>query len=335
MISKTAPTLQCPNGWQAEMAAAIRDPAELLAILQLPDSLLEPAKAAAARFPLRVPHAFVQRMKTGDIHDPLLRQVLPLSMELEHHPDFRTDPVGDLYALATAGLIHKYHGRALLITTGACAIHCRYCFRRHFPYQEHLQAQNWPAIKAYLDTHPDITEIILSGGDPLSQSDKRLAELIDRLSNMPQLTTLRVHSRLPVVIPNRITPTLLHTLGNTRLRVVLVLHVNHPNEINPALADACRQLHEHHVHCLNQAVLLRSINDDVETLTLLSERLFDAGILPYYLHQLDPVDGAQHFHVSIERGLQLLSEVRSHLPGYLVPRYAQEIAGEKSKISLG
>lgn len=334
MISKTAPTLQCPNGWQAELAAAIRDPAELLTLLQLPDTWLNKARAAAELFPLRVPHAFIARMQTGDINDPLLRQVLPVAAELASQPGYTSDPVGDIAALATPGLIHKYHGRALLVTTGACAVHCRYCFRRHFPYQAHQLSQNWPAIHAYLQEHPEIDEIILSGGDPLSLGDKRFGELVAALSTIPQLTTLRLHTRLPVVLPSRITPELLHTLGNTRLHTVMVLHINHPNEIDDQLAAGLQQLGANNIRCLNQSVLLRGVNDDAGTLIALSKRLFQVGVLPYYLHQLDPVAGAHHFHVSIEQGQALMSQLRARLPGYLVPRYAQEVPGEQAKITL-
>ncbi len=334
MISKTAPTLQCPNGWQAELAAAVRDPAALLSLLQLPDIWLDKARAAAELFPLRVPHAFISRMRPGDINDPLLLQVLPVAAELASHPGYVSDPVGDIAALAAPGLIHKYHGRALLVTTGACAVHCRYCFRRHFPYQAHQPGQNWPAIHAYLQEHPEIDEIILSGGDPLSLGDKRFGELVAALSSIPQLATLRLHTRLPVVLPSRITPELLQTLGDTRLQTVMVLHINHPNEIDAQLAAGIQKLGANNIHCLNQSVLLRGVNDDAGTLTALSKRLFQIGVLPYYLHQLDPVAGAHHFHVSVAQGLALMAQLRARLPGYLVPRYAQEIPGEQAKMTL-
>lgn len=332
MITKSAPTLQCPNGWQAELAAAIRDPQVLLERLQLPLSLLEQARLAAQQFPLRVPVSFVERMQPGNLHDPLLRQILPLSEELQDMPGYTADPVGDLAALAAPGLLHKYHGRALLVTTGACAVHCRYCFRRHFPYQQqHPGQQHWPAIREYVQAHPDIQELILSGGDPLSLGDNRFAELLQQIETLGQLTTLRIHSRLPVVLPSRISPALLAALATTRLKVVMVLHINHPNELNQALIAAIADLRHQEIHCLNQAVLLRGVNDSAQTLIDLSWRLFDADILPYYLHQLDPVAGARHFDVPIEQGQHIMATVRARLPGYLVPRYAQERQGQAAK----
>jgi EF-P beta-lysylation protein EpmB len=335
MITKTAATLQCPNGWQAELANAIRDPAQLLAQLHLPGDLLDAATRAAQQFPLRVPLSFVRRMRLADPDDPLLRQVLPLGAELAHVPGYHRDPVGDLAALASPGLIHKYHGRALLVTTGACAVHCRYCFRRHFPYPEHApNPQHWRATLDYLTEHAQISEIILSGGDPLSLSDKRLAELVMQLDAVPQLSTLRIHTRLPVVLPNRISPALLTTLSGTRLHVVMVLHINHPNELDESLKSAIADLRKLGIHCLNQSVLLRGINDCAATLIDLSRGLFAAGVLPYYLHQLDPVAGAHHFAVPLAEGQRIMAEVRAQLPGYLVPRYAQELAGADAKRAI-
>jgi len=335
MITKSATTLQCPNGWQAELANAIRDPAQLLEQLQLPGDLLDAATRAAQQFPLRVPLSFVQRMRVADPNDPLLRQVLPLDAELEDVPGYNRDPVGDLDAMASPGLIHKYHGRALLVTTGACAVHCRYCFRRHFPYPEHApNPLHWQEMLGYLAGHEEISEIILSGGDPLSLSDKRIAELVTQFDAIPQLATLRIHTRLPVVLPNRISPALVATLSGTRLNVVMVLHINHPNELDASLKRAIGELRKLGIHCLNQAVLLRGVNDQAATLIDLSQHLFTAGVLPYYLHQLDPVAGAHHFAVPLAEGQRIMAEVRAQLPGYLVPRYAQELAGADAKRTI-
>ncbi len=341
MITKTAQTLQRSGyeipgkqNWQSELARAVRDPAELLALLDLPTSLLPAAQRAVELFPLRVPHSFIARMRRGDMHDPLLRQILPLADELEQTRGV-SDPVGDLDASVSPGLLHKYHGRALMITTGACAIHCRYCFRRHFPYaSQQAGSQQWADMRDYLMQHSEIEEIILSGGDPLSLSDHRLAECIDQLHAIPHLTTLRIHTRLPVVLPERVTQTLLHTLASSRLQVVIVLHINHANEIDTDVAQAVAALRRLDIQCLNQAVLLRGVNDSSETLIQLSKHLFANGILPYYLHQFDPVRQAHHFEVEIDRGRQLWNELQARLPGYLVPRYVQEIPGHSAKMPV-
>ncbi|MGD8785037.1 MAG: EF-P beta-lysylation protein EpmB [Thioalkalispiraceae bacterium] len=341
MITKTAPALQrsieireqipAKKDWQTALAEAIRDPHELLRQLQLSDSSLA-HKLSDTSFPLRVTHSFIQRMQPGDPDDPLLRQVLPTRAESLDPEWGRLDPVGDQAAMREAGLIHKYAGRVLLVSTAACAIHCRYCFRQHFPYQQaNPLGSQWPASLAYLKSQTDIHEVILSGGDPLSLTDERLTRLISQLDQVPQLQTLRIHTRLPVVLPQRITTQLLEWIHNTRLSVVFVLHINHPNEINQELVDALRPLQNAGVILLNQAVLLREINDTPEALIQLSHKLFAAGILPYYLHQLDRVRGAAHFEVSEQRGRDLLDSMRQALPGYLVPKYVKEIPGNAAK----
>ena len=256
MITKTAPSLHglgenrdknrdqfqqavvTKQPWQTELAEAIRDPRQLLSYLGLPDSLVEELKIPA-HFPLRVTHSFANRMRAGDINDPLLKQVLPLAEESNSQAWGEPDPVGDQAAMKSPGLLHKYHGRALLVSTAACAIHCRYCFRQHFPYQQaNPLASQWPATLAWLEANPDINELILSGGDPLSVNDQRLGELVHQLDRLSHLQTLRIHTRLPVVLPQRIDKEMLSWIAESRLKLVFVLHINHPNEINTELVEA-------------------------------------------------------------------------------------------------
>jgi EF-P beta-lysylation protein EpmB len=320
--------------WQSLLAQAVKSPDELLRLLDIDPARLK-IQPLANDFPLRVPHGFVGRMVRGDINDPLLRQVLPVSEETQQVEGYCHDPLAELAAMPSPGLLHKYRGRALLTVTGACAVHCRYCFRRHFPYSdanpamEHLEQ----SIR-YLEQHPDIGEIILSGGDPLSLTDNRLQALGERLSALPQLHTLRIHTRLPVVLPERVDAGLLDWIGAQRMKVVIVLHCNHANEIDKDVRAAMQRLTRAGATLLNQSVLLRGVNDSVETLVQLSETLFAAGILPYYLHMLDRVQGAAHFEVGISRAGELIEQVRASLPGYLVPRLVQENAGALSKTPL-
>lgn len=274
-------------------------------------------------------------MTPGDPHDPLLRQVLPVAEELVASPGFSTDPVGDMAARAGGGLLQKYRGRALLIATGACAVHCRYCFRRHYPYGDAQPARDdWSPVLDELARRPDITEIILSGGDPLSLSDQRLASLLEGLAALPRLRRLRIHSRLPVVLPARVTTGLVSLLADNRLATSLVLHANHPRELTATLGAALGPLRDAGVTLLNQAVLLAGVNDAAEVLADLSETLFDLGVLPYYLHQLDPVAGAAHFRVGEQRARALHRHLRDTLPGYLLPRLVQEVAGAAAKLPL-
>jgi len=321
--------------WQRELADAVRDPEELLRLLDLDPGLLPAARRAAQLFPLRVPRGFVARMRRGDLDDPLLRQVLPLALEEEDVPGFADDPVGDLGAVAADGVLHKYHGRVLLIATGACAIHCRYCFRRHFPYAEaNAAAGGWRAALEYVRGHGDVREVILSGGDPLAAGDRRLAELAAALTEIPHVTRLRIHSRLPVVLPSRIDDDMLAWFTGGRLRPVMVLHANHAQELDESVEYALRRLQERRVLLLNQAVLLRGINDDADTLAALSERLGELGVQPYYLHLLDRVRGAAHFEVSEDRARALMQQLSARLPGYLVPKLAREEAGRPGKTVL-
>lgn len=323
------------TSWKSQFQTAIRDPLELCDRLRLPDSFREPAVRAAADFPVFAPANYVARMKLGDPTDPLLRQVLPVEDEVLQVEDFVLDPVGDQSAKRRPGLIQKYRGRVLLITTGACAIHCRYCFRRHYPYHEEpMSLADWqPAIRAIREDK-SVHEVILSGGDPLSLADPRLSELLAELDRIGHLKRLRVHTRLPVVIPDRMTPELLNCLAGTHMQCYFVYHVNHANELSDDVLRQAGRLRTAGLTLLNQAVLLRGVNDSLTALADLCEKLSDHGVLPYYLHQLDRVQGAAHFEVPISRGRQLLTQLRARLPGYAVPRYVQEISGESNKIVL-
>lgn len=321
--------------WQTQLAQAIRDPRELVARLGLDNHWLPGANQGHALFEVRVPEAYLARMRPNDPQDPLLRQVLPVTAETDSVVGFVSDPLEEAVHTPRRGLIHKYHGRVLLIASPTCAINCRYCFRRHFPYAENSPSRaQWEETLTYLRRDPSIQEAILSGGDPLASSDKRLAWLVERLGEIPHLRRLRIHTRLPVVIPDRVDDALLAWLQATRLQTVMVLHINHPNEIDAAVVDACTRLRGAGVTLLNQSVLLRGVNDDVETLAALSERLFSAGVLPYYLHVLDPVAGAAHFDVPDSEALTLVDELRTRLAGFLLPRLVREVPGEASKTPL-
>lgn len=321
--------------WQSHQARAFRDPEQLREHLNLPNDLSPAAAEANQQFPLRAPEAFVSRIKTADPNDPLLRQILPTADEMIETAGFLNDPVADAEARATQGLLHKYPGRVLLITTGACGIHCRYCFRRHYPYQDdHLQGDAWQASLDYIAADTGIHEVILSGGDPLTLSDQRLERMIHDLEHIEHLQRLRIHSRQPVVLPSRITDGLVSLLRNTRFATAMVLHVNHPQELDEEISRVLAPLREAGISLLNQSVLLRGINDDVDVLSDLSEKLFQAGILPYYLHQLDRVQGAAHFEVTDARAVELVAAMRARLPGYLVPGLVREVAGETSKRPL-
>ncbi len=336
MIPRSAPARPRAE-WQSILAASVTDPAELLRRLRLDPALLPAARAAAAAFPLRVPEPWLARIRPGDPCDPLLLQVLPLGAETQPQPHgYRADPLGESEALAAPGLMRKYRSRALLLATGACAIHCRYCFRRHFPYAEAAAAGRWEAALAWLRAHPEVDEAILSGGDPLALPDGRLAALAAALESIAHLRRLRIHTRLPVAIPQRVDAALCAWLdGLARLRPVVVVHVNHPREIDGAVAAAFGRLRACGATLLNQSVLLRGVNDDAETLAELSFRLFEAGVLPYYLHLLDPVAGAAHFEVPEPEARRLHAALAASLPGYLVPRLAREVPGAPAKTLLG
>lgn len=324
------------QNWKTQLSDLITDPKELLDTLQLSaDQLLSGAILASEKFKLRIPRAFVGKMNVGDPFDPLLLQVLPHHLELEDHEGFVTDPLGEEQANQLPGVLHKYQSRFLLTLTGACAVHCRYCFRRHFPYQENLpKNEDWIQIKQYLLDHPDINEVILSGGDPLTLTNKKLALWIERLESLPQLKMLRIHSRVPIVIPDRIDEEFISLLKNSRLHIILVVHSNHASEIDEYTAKQLQRLTENRVTVLNQAVLLKGVNDSVEQLAALSYRLLDARVMPYYLHVLDKVKGAHHFDLPTTSIDQIYTELLARLPGYLVPKLVREIAGEKNKTPL-
>jgi EF-P beta-lysylation protein EpmB len=337
---KAAPETLGPEGpfrqkgptWQAELRLAVRDAAQLIAALELPAEFAAEARKAAGAFPIFAPWPYIIRMAKRDPADPLLRQVLPLREELDDQPGFAADPVGDGPAQIAAGLLHKYNSRALLVSTGACAIHCRYCFRRHYPYSESPRSpDDWqPAIER-IAADPTIDEVILSGGDPLTLVDGHLSELAERIARVPHVRRLRIHTRLPIVIPQRVTAALLDWLGGMRLTPIMVVHANHPQEIDEPTAAALSRLVAAGIPILNQSVLLRGVNDNAPALVELSRRLVDLRVMPYYLHQLDRVSGAAHFEVPIHRGIELIDAMRRALPGYAVPRYVQEIAAEAHK----
>jgi L-lysine 2,3-aminomutase len=321
--------------WRQSLAEAIRDPRVLAERLHLPADVIENAVSASRGFPLLVTESFLQRMRSGDLDDPLLRQVLPIAAEQAEVSGFVNDALDESRFRKAPGLLHKYDGRALLVLTGACAIHCRYCFRRHYPYsQEPKRLDDWEPAFAAIEQDSSIREVLLSGGDPLMLTDEHLAAIVRRLEQITHLRRVRWHTRLPIVLPNRVTSEWLDLLTSTRLTQVVVVHANHPNELVGDCTLALRQLTKSGVMTLNQAVLLRGINDSVEALQELSERLIDLGIKPYYLHQLDRVAGTAHFEVPEETGKRLIGELRRRLPGYAVPQYVREIPGAAFKTPL-
>jgi EF-P beta-lysylation protein EpmB len=332
-----APSANWRQLWR-DAITTLRELLETVGLSHLHGELVGAAGAladAADDFPLRVPRGFVARMRFGDPTDPLLLQVLPQSAELLEIPGYMADAVGDAASRIAAGMLHKYAGRALLIASGACAVHCRYCFRRHFPYaDETAAAGRWHEAISHLAADPTITEVLLSGGDPLSLATPKLAELTERLAGIPHIRRLRIHTRLPIVLPERVDGELLSWLARLRLPCVMVLHANHANEIDGAVAAACTHLRGAGVTLLNQSVLLRGVNDRADALAELSEALIACGVLPYYLHQLDRVRGTGHFSVDDILAVALLEELRVRLPGYLVPRLVREIAGAPFKVPL-
>lgn len=331
MIPQTT-TVKTKQNWQHSLANAVNNAEQLLALLGLSGQLSAIDKDKIRQFPVRVPLSYIKKMRYGDVSDPLLRQVFPLIDEGYQVEGFHSDPVGDHLAVKSPGILQKYQGRALLLMTGACAIHCRYCFRRHFPYSEsNPLAGQWQQSLDVLKADKSITEVILSGGDPLSLNDEKLANAIDDLNRITHLKRLRIHTRLPVVLPERITGSLLACLQNTHLKVVMVIHANHANEIDEEAAQVLNDLRQAGVQLLNQTVLLKGINDSVDALATLSERLNEVDVQPYYLHLLDKVAGAHHFDVEEKTAVNLIESLRKQLPGYLVPRLVREQQGEASK----
>lgn len=338
MIPAGPPPIQpdpVPPRWQQLWREAVRDPRELAGLLGLDPAAMGISDDAARQFSLRVPRGFVARMRHGDAHDPLLRQVMPLDAEMQPMPGFSLDAVGDGAASAGTGVIRKYRGRALLIATGSCAINCRYCFRRHFPYaQQNAAIEGWSEAVAVIAEDSGIDEVILSGGDPWSLTTPKLVALTDALADIPHIRRLRVHTRLPVVLPERVDGALTGWLSGLPWPVVVVLHANHANEFDAHVDAAIARLRGTGATVLNQAVLLRGVNDSVDALAALSERGFAAGVLPYYLHQLDRVQGAAHFEVDDARALELHAALAARLSGYLVPRLVREVAGDTGKRPL-
>ncbi len=318
--------------WQQQLASAFTSIDALCAYLELDPANLPVSPMAAERFTLKVPLSFAENMEKGNPDDPLLRQVLPTNNELQVYPGFNIDPVGDLAAAIMPGLLHKYHGRVLLINTGTCAINCRYCFRRNFPYSDlQLSKQQEKQVFNHLQSNTEISEVILSGGDPLLLSDDRLANLFQQFSRIPHIKRIRIHSRLPIVLHARITENLISTLQYNKKQIVLVVHSNHANEISTEVAKTCQLLKANGITLFNQAVLLKGINDNVDTLCDLSEKLFAAGVIPYYLHQLDKAKGVGHFEVPDDTAKAIMNEIKIRLPGYLVPKMVKEVTGTKMK----
>lgn len=320
--------------WQRELSRAITQPDALISALALDPALLAGANAGAKAFGLRVTPSYLARMRRGDVNDPLLRQVLPLDAELDEQTGYVADPLQEREYTLAPGLLKKYTGRALLITTQACAIHCRYCFRREFPYdeqQEEQGASRWSSALAAIAADESIEEVILSGGDPLSLSDARLESLTAGIQAIAHVRRLRVHTRQPIVLPTRVDAGLIGWLASVHLPTVFVLHTNHANEIDAEVRAACARLRAAGVTLLNQSVLLRGVNDDVDVLADLSRTLFDAGVTPYYLHLPDRVRGTAHFDVPEARAHRLIDQLTARMSGYLVPRLVREVPGAPSK----
>ena len=332
---REAPDSATPAAWQRQLADALRTPQQLLSRLEIPHQ--SDAKTLVdSEFRMLVPESFVRRMKRGDPQDPLLRQVLPAVEETRVLPGFTSDPVDDQSARQAPGLLQKYAGRALLVTTGACAVHCRYCFRREYPYHEEpRRLDDWNDALQQIESDITVNEVILSGGDPLMLNDDRLTALCERIDAISHVRRLRVHTRLPIVLPARVTTELLNLLRSLSSQPVMVVHANHPNEVAADCESALREFVQAGIPTLNQAVLLKGVNDTVDALQQLCNRLVNVGVMPYYLHQLDRVNGAAHFEVSPATGKSLVHELAARLPGYAVPRYVQEVPGALGKTPLG
>lgn len=322
------------NSWQKDLRQVVTDPEKLLSLLGInSDNYLQHFKARKL-FPVRVPLPFINRMTKGDIDDPLLKQVMPLSSEFVVTDGFTADPLQEHDTVAE-GLLHKYKNRVLMIVKAGCAINCRYCFRRHFPYQENSpNKQRWQQALTYISEHTEISEVIFSGGDPLMASDEHLAWLVEQIEVISHVKRLRIHTRLPVVIPNRITPDLVNLLSQSHLKATMVLHINHSNEIDTDFTNALEPLRAARIPLFNQSVILKGVNDDAKTLIALCEKAFDSGIMPYYLHLFDPVQGAAHFDVQEKTAIKIVNEMLAVLPGFLMPKLVREIAGKANKTPI-
>lgn len=323
------------TSWQRALSDLVTDPRELLSLLHLDSQYLDHLLVGGSHFPLKVPRGFIARIQKGNWHDPLLQQVLPLAKELEKIPGYTLHPLQETSKNPVPGLLHKYAGRVLVLLTNACAIHCRYCFRRHFPYEDNNPGRiGWKKIFEYIRQDQTIHEVILSGGDPLAVSDALLQSFTDQLAEINHVKRLRIHTRLLVVLPERITDEFLTWITHLSFKPVIVIHVNHPQEINDEVCFALKRLRDAGILLFNQSVLLKNINDDANVLSTLSEILFTQGVIPYYLHLLDPVEGAGHFAVDLSRVRELHHAMMLRLPGYLVPRLVCEKPDELSKILL-
>jgi len=321
-----------PVDWQRELARSVRDPAELCRLVGLPSTAAEAAMQAAEGFPILVPRPYIARIRTGDVSDPLLLQVLSCPAELSQTPGFTPDPLGEIATLCGPGLLWKYQNRILILATQSCAVHCRFCFRRHFHFDESLQSPSkWGELFRLIAAEPSIHELIFSGGDPLTLPDDLLSRMAARFAQISHLQRLRIHTRMPVVIPQRVCDEMISWIKWTRLPTIMVVHVNHPAEIDTEVAAAFGRLIDAGIPVLSQGVLLAGINDNLEVLAELYERLADLRVMPYYLHQLDTVAGAAHFQAPIARGKELIAQLRAKLPGYAVPRYVRETRGGASK----
>lgn len=324
--------LATQKNWQNQFSDIITDFDELANALTLNSADFD---QQVGKFPLKVPRQFVKKMRQGDINDPLLLQVLPTFAETIEVAGFVTDPLAEKTSNPTKGVIHKYASRVLLPVTGACMVHCRYCFRQHFDYHENLPTKDdWQTITDYIKQHPLINEVILSGGDPLSLSDRRLFDILTILENLPQIQTIRLHTRVPVVIPARLSDELLERLSQSRCHIVMVIHANHPNEIDDETAFYLNRAKMAGVTILNQTVLLKGINDNAEILAKLSETLWQAGVLPYYLHVLDKVAGASHFLVEDKQAVEIYWQLLAKVSGYLVPKLVREMPNEPFKTPI-
>lgn len=320
--------------WQKELADVVTDPSELLKMLDIDPNVYQAHFSARKLFPVRVPKPFIARMVKGDIDDPLLKQVMPLSAEFLETTGFSTDPLAEHDTVAE-GLLHKYKHRVLMIVKAGCAINCRYCFRRHFPYADNSpNKQRWQEALDYITKHQEINEVIFSGGDPLMANDLHLRWLISQIEHIPHIKRLRIHTRLPVVIPQRVTSEFVSLLAKSRLKSTIVFHINHPNEIDDKFVNAIEPLRQARIPLFNQSVLLKGINDDVNTLCQLSEQLFDHGIQPYYLHLFDKVQGVAHFDIDDQQAQTLVKKMMAILPGFLMPKVVREIAGEANKTPI-
>ena len=320
------------TSWSQHLSQAITSLPELIKHLGLPKNLVEQGSEAHQSFKLLVPRPYLSRIEYGNPNDPLLLQILPSAAEMQTVLGYSKDPLQEADHNPQKAIVHKYKRRLLVITTGICAVNCRYCFRRHFPYGDNQLAQaEWQSVIDYLDAHPDVNEVILSGGDPLMMKDALLVKKVQQLEALPQIKRLRIHSRLPVVIPARVCDDMIDWITQSRLDIIMVWHINHANEMDEELAQAARKLKQAGVTLLNQGVLLKGINDSVDAQVTLSEAVFSAGIMPYYMFTLDPVEGAAHFDISIEDAQKLMGKVAAELPGYLVPKLAKEIPGQTSK----